>query len=117
MLYVLKNKIITLLGQYYAEDESGRELFRVKRKFGLGTKMEATFHNASTKQDVTLVLRGDMWGGSADIAMENGPVVAQIGRKLFNAREIFMDRQTVSSPLRPVRISSPFAWPSSLVFG
>lgn len=57
--------------------------------------MQATFRNASTGQEVMLELRGDMWGGSADLAW-NGQPVAQIARQLFNAREVFSDKQTVS---------------------
>ncbi len=73
----------------------------------VGTKTEATFRNASTGHDVTLELRGDFWGGSADIAFAGGGgsggggggggrVVAQITRELWNARQIFGDKQTVS---------------------
>jgi hypothetical protein len=61
----------------------------------VGTKMQATFRNHSTGQEVTLELRGDMWGGSADISMGGVPV-AQITRQLFNMREVFADKQTVS---------------------
>ncbi len=57
--------------------------------------MQATFINASTSQEVVLTLRGDFWGGSADITIGDRPV-AQISRKLFNMREIFVDKQTVS---------------------
>lgn len=57
--------------------------------------MVATFHNPATNSSTTLVLKGDFWGGSADIAIEDGPVVAQISRKLFNAREFWGDKQTV----------------------
>jgi hypothetical protein len=57
--------------------------------------MQATFRNHSTSQEVTLELRGDMWGGSADISMGGMPV-AQITRQLFNMREVFADKQTVS---------------------
>jgi uncharacterized protein YxjI len=57
--------------------------------------MQATFRNHSTGQEVTLELRGDMWGGSADISMGGVPV-AQITRQLFNMREVFADKQTVS---------------------
>jgi hypothetical protein len=56
--------------------------------------MEASFKNHSTGQEVTLELRGDMWGGSADIAIQGRPV-AQINRRLVNMREIFSDKQTV----------------------
>lgn len=43
------------------------------------------------------MLRGDFWGGSADITIgDGGPAVAQIARNVFNMREVFHDKQTVS---------------------
>lgn len=58
--------------------------------------MEATFTNHSTGQPVTICLRGDMWGGSADLSVgEGGPPIAQITRDLANMREIFTNNQTV----------------------
>jgi hypothetical protein len=67
--------------------------------FSVGSKMSATFINASTGQPTTLSLRGDFWGGSADITIEGGPVVAQITRQVVNMREVFTDKQTVSDYL------------------
>lgn len=59
--------------------------------------MEATFVNHATGQPVTIALRGDMWGGSADLSLgEGGPPIAQITRDLVNAREIFTNNQSVS---------------------
>ncbi len=59
--------------------------------------MEATFRNASTGEEITLELRGDFWGGSADIAfVGGGQTVAQITRDVWNARQIMGDKQTVS---------------------
>jgi hypothetical protein len=58
--------------------------------------MSATFINHSTHQPTTVTLSGDFWGGSADIAIEGGPVVAQIRREVFNMRQVFGDKQTVS---------------------
>lgn len=58
------------------------------------------FNNYATKSPSKLTLKGDMWGGNADIIAENGQVVAQIHRDLFNKREFFADKQTVSGVLR-----------------
>jgi uncharacterized protein YxjI len=66
--------------------------------------MLATFMNHSTNQEVTIELRGDMWGGSADLSLEGRPV-AQISRQLFNMREAFLDQQTVSD-----RMPSTYRW-------
>lgn len=63
----------------------------------VGSKIVATFTDHSTGKEINLYLRGDFWGGSADISIEDGgPVVAQIERDLFKAREFFGDKQTVS---------------------
>lgn len=56
--------------------------------------MTANFVNAADNKQYALDLRGDFWGGSADIAL-NGRPVAQISRKLMNMREMFTDSQTV----------------------
>lgn len=56
--------------------------------------MVATFVNAADGQEIELLLRGDFFGGTADIALGDRPV-AQIRRKLFNAREVLTDNQTV----------------------
>ncbi|ORY32262.1 tubby C-terminal-like domain-containing protein [Naematelia encephala] len=100
LLFHLRNKMIAIHKTFIAEDEQERELFRVKKRLAIGTKMEATFVNQSTGQPVTLELRGDMWGGSADLSMGGMPV-AQISRKLFNARELFVDKQTYFVTVAP----------------
>jgi hypothetical protein len=56
--------------------------------------MTASFINAADNRPISLDLRGDFWGGSADIALAGRPV-AQISRKLMNMREVFTDKQTV----------------------
>ena len=61
--------------------------------------MKATFRNASTQQETTIDLRGDFWGGSGDLTVENGPTVAQITRQMMNMREVFTDNQTASLSL------------------
>lgn len=67
--------------------------------------MEATFTNASTGQPVTINLRGDMWGGSADLSLgEGGPPIAQITRQMMNMREVFTDNQTVR-PLEHIGVA------------
>ena len=68
----------------------------------VSTKMVATFKNHSTGQPTTIELRGDMWGGSANLVIEGGPPVAQISRQLFNSRELFTDKQTVSTAYLPL---------------
>ena len=61
----------------------------------VSTKMEATFRNHSTGQDTIIDLNGDFWGGAADLSIQGGPVIAQITRDAFSAREIFSNSQQV----------------------
>lgn len=49
--------------------------------------------NASTKQNVELLIKGDWFDRSASITM-GSIVVAQISRSYFNMREIFGGQQT-----------------------
>lgn len=70
----------------------------------VGSKMHATFVNASTGQPTTISLRGDIIGRSADLILDNGQVVAQIKRDILNATNFFTGQDTVSwtlSALRP----------------
>ncbi|WVR05557.1 hypothetical protein IAU60_002576 [Kwoniella sp. DSM 27419] len=93
-LFQLKNKLLAIHKTFIAEGEGGQEIFRIKQRLSFGSKMEAVFVNASTRQTTTLLLKGDFWGGSADISIENGPVVAQISRDMINARQIFGGQQS-----------------------
>ena len=63
----------------------------------VSTKMEATFRNHSTGQETIIDLNGDFWGGAADLSIQGGPVIAQITRDAFSAREIFSNSQQVCS--------------------
>jgi hypothetical protein len=62
----------------------------------VSTKMEATFKNHSTGQEMVIDLNGDFWGGSADLSVQGGPVIAQITRDVFSAREVFTSSNAVS---------------------
>ncbi|KAK8865575.1 hypothetical protein IAR55_000719 [Kwoniella newhampshirensis] len=101
ILYGLRNKMLSIHKTFIGENEQEQEIFRIKKKLGLGSRMEATFINHSTHAETTLELRGDFWGGSADIHVVNGPIVAQISRQLFNARELFTDKQTYFVTVAP----------------
>jgi len=57
--------------------------------------MEATFKNHGTGQEMAIDLNGDFWGGSADLSVQGGPVIAQITRQVFGAREMFSDSNSV----------------------
>jgi len=57
--------------------------------------MEATFKNHGTGQEMAIDLNGDFWGGSADLSVQGGPVIAQITRQIFGAREMFSDSNSV----------------------
>ncbi|WVW80493.1 hypothetical protein I302_102477 [Kwoniella bestiolae CBS 10118] len=100
-LFGLRNKLLTIHKTFIGETQDERELFRIRKRMSFGSKMEATFTNPSTGQPITLLLKGDFWGGSADISIENGPVVAQISRQVFNMREVFTDQQTYFVTVAP----------------
>ncbi|WVQ85740.1 hypothetical protein IAT38_007907 [Cryptococcus sp. DSM 104549] len=102
LLFGLRNKMLAIAKTYVAENEHEQEIFRVKKKIiSLGTSMTATFIDAATNKELVVDLRGDFWGGSADLSVEGGPVIAQISRKLFNAREFFGDKQTYFVTVAP----------------
>jgi hypothetical protein len=67
--------------------------------------MEATFKNHGTGQEMEIDLNGDFWGGSADLSVHGGPVIAQITRQVFGAREMFSDSNSVRL--------LPLLWPRS----
>ncbi|WWD05355.1 hypothetical protein V865_003428 [Kwoniella europaea PYCC6329] len=100
-LFGLRNKLLSIHKTFIGETQDERELFRIKKRMSFGSKMEATFTNPATNQPITLLLKGDFWGGSADISVENGPVVAQISRQVFNMREVFTDQQTYFVTVAP----------------
>jgi len=57
--------------------------------------MEASFTNHSTGQPTVIELNGDFWGGTADLSVQGGPVIAQITRDAFSMREVFTNQQVV----------------------
>ncbi|KAG4416951.1 hypothetical protein IFR04_009895 [Cadophora malorum] len=100
-LFSLRTRLLSLHKSFYAESPSGETLFEVKGKFSIGSsKMVATFVNASTKQNVELLIKGDWFDRSATITMGN-IVVAQISRSYFNMREVFGGQQTYFVTVAP----------------
>lgn len=63
--------------------------------------MAITFTNASTGQPVTLLLKGDMFGRSATICIENGLPIAMIKRKGMNVANLVFDQQTYFVDVAP----------------
>lgn len=70
----------------------------------IGSKMTASFTNASDGHEIELSLKGSIMGRSAEIVLGDRPV-ATISRQLFNAREAFTDNQTCSSPSFALRFA------------
>lgn len=66
-----------------------------------GAKLQITFTNAATKQPVMLLLKGDMFGRTADVVVENGPPVAQIKRSTMDARNLVFGQQTYFVDVAP----------------
>ncbi|RSH77415.1 uncharacterized protein EHS24_003381 [Apiotrichum porosum] len=93
-LFGIQKKILRLLSTFVAVDANDNEIFRVKNKIAFGSKMHATFVNASTGQPTTISLRGDIIGRSADLILDNGQVVAQIKRDILNATNFFTGQDT-----------------------
>jgi len=64
--------------------------------------MEITYKNYKDNTTNVLSLRGGYWGVSADITLGSeglGPVVAQINRNRWTAKDLLADKQTVSQSL------------------
>ncbi|KUJ13033.1 DUF567-domain-containing protein [Mollisia scopiformis] len=100
-LFSLRTKLLSIHKSFYAELPSGEILFEVKGKFSIGSsKMVATFTNASNKQPVEMLVKGDWLDRSAVISM-NGATVATIGRSYFNMREIFGGQQSYFVTVAP----------------
>lgn len=66
----------------------------------VSTKMEATFTNHLDGRQMVIELHGDFWGGAADLSVQGGPIIAQITRDAFSAREILSGSQAVSRTAR-----------------
>lgn len=63
--------------------------------------MSIKFTNASTGQPVALLLKGDMFGRSATIFIEDGPPIAMIKRKGMNVSNLVFDKQTYFVDVAP----------------
>lgn len=63
--------------------------------------MEVTFYNYDDPSTpLNISLRGGFWGTSADLTLGlagEGPIVGKISRNPWTAKDIWMDKQTVSA--------------------
>ncbi|KAL7412991.1 tubby C-terminal-like domain-containing protein [Mrakia frigida] len=101
VLFKLETKLLSLLKSFFATGPDGKELFQVKKKFSIGSnKMVTYFTNASDGAPIELDLKGNFWGGSAEILL-GGRTVATISRQVMNMREIFVDKQTYFVTVAP----------------
>lgn len=95
-LFTLKNKMLALSKSFHGDSPHGHD-FEVKGHFKLvGSHSTVTFKNAADGEPYELEVKGDWYDRSAEIAFA-GRAVAHISRSHFNVREIFGDKQTVSS--------------------
>ncbi|WVQ80765.1 hypothetical protein IAT38_002870 [Cryptococcus sp. DSM 104549] len=101
LLMKLHGKLMSFPMRFYAEDENNNMLFEMKKKFNLVTHMSITFTDTHSEKPLTLLLDGDWWGGSADISLPNGTIIAQIKRKMLKAREILAGKQTYHVRIAP----------------
>ncbi|GMK58095.1 hypothetical protein CspeluHIS016_0501270 [Cutaneotrichosporon spelunceum] len=100
VLYNMRDKMLSIHKTTVAEDEHGREVLKVVKKWSAGSKLSATAVDKNG-QEQTLVLHGDMYGASANIELKNGPHLAHISRKLLGATEIIADKQTYFVSIAP----------------
>ena len=97
-LFTLKNKMLSVFKSFHAESPGGHD-FEVKGKFSIGSsKSNVEFKNFANNQQVELNVKGDWFDRSAEISFGGRPV-AHINRSFFNMRQIFGDKQTVSSKM------------------
>lgn len=93
MLFNIHTKMIAIHTTYEGEDASGRDVLKIQKKMSVGTKLEIKFKNAGTDEKVELDVKGDFWGGSANITLKDRPV-AHISRSVANVRELKFDKQS-----------------------
>lgn len=100
VLFNIHTKMIAIHTTFEGDDASGREVLKIQKKMSMGTKMEIKFQNASDNAKVELDVKGDFWGGSANITLNDRPV-AHISRSIANVREVKFDKQTYAVQVAP----------------
>jgi uncharacterized protein YxjI len=97
-LFTVKNKTLALQKSFVCESPHGYS-FEIKGHFSIGSsKSTIHFKNASDGRELELDMKGDWFDRSAAITL-NGRPVAEISRKMLNAREMSGSKQTVSFPI------------------
>lgn len=102
-LFTLKKKLVSIHGAYEATAPDGRVLFEVKGKFKIvGSKMVASFTNASDGKPIEITVKGDWIDRKAQMIVDKtGYVVANVTRHLATLKEAVMDRQTYYVEVAP----------------
>ncbi|RXK37494.1 hypothetical protein M231_05215 [Tremella mesenterica] len=100
VLFQIRDKAWTIHTIYIGEDPQGEEIFRVRKRFSFGTKLEATFRNAVDGNEIVLTVKGDIFAYSADV-MLGETVIAQIRKQLVDVREYLADTQTYFVTVAP----------------
>ncbi|KAF2769258.1 hypothetical protein EJ03DRAFT_351414 [Teratosphaeria nubilosa] len=99
-LFTLKNKMLAIQKSFHGDSPNGHD-FEVKGHFKLmGSRSTVTFKNAADGVEYELEVHGDWIDKSASITYGGRPV-AHISRSIFNAREIFGDKQTYFVTVAP----------------
>lgn len=99
MLFNIHTKMISIHTTYEGEDANGKDVLKIQKKMSMGTKLEIKFRNANGEK-VELDVKGDFWGGSANITLNDRPV-AHISRSLANVREVQFDKQSYAVQVAP----------------
>jgi len=98
-LFALKKKTFALQKSFVCESPRGYDI-EVKGHFSFASsKSSVHFKNASDGREIELDLKGDWLDRSATITLAGRPV-AEVTRKMLNARDMFGGKQTVSFSLR-----------------
>ncbi|WRT66039.1 uncharacterized protein IL334_002991 [Kwoniella shivajii] len=79
---------------YIGEGKNGEEIFRMKKKFALGSSMEVSFQDTFSSRRRFIQLRGDFWVGSADILLVSGPLIAQFSRRQIQSKGLDPSKET-----------------------
>nr|XP_018265068.1 uncharacterized protein I303_03251 [Kwoniella dejecticola CBS 10117]OBR87226.1 hypothetical protein I303_03251 [Kwoniella dejecticola CBS 10117] len=81
---------------FVGEDASGKEILKVKKKFALGSSLEASFTDTLSGAPTSkgIQLRGGFWLGSADILVISGPLIAQFSRRKVDGQGLNPNKET-----------------------
>ena len=121
-LFAIRKELFSIPRSFYAEAPNGDRFLNVDGKWSCkyhtnlyryfeislmtdfaivgSSKSDISFVNVQTGQRVVLKLKGDFFDMSAEIRLDD-MVVARIDRKLWSAKDVFMNAQTYFLTVAP----------------